>query len=143
MGEYWDERCHYIPWINDQDELATLYRACDVMSYPSQPLPGNIIEQYGFVFPEALFSNIPIVAPSAGAGPEFVFEADGLRSGIVVEHSNAEALYTGLKKVLFTEYNQFIGDISDENHGKKVICEGWINFMKEKIGWTNQSKNTN
>lgn len=136
MGALWATNCHHIPWITDQEELATLYQACDVMSYPSQPLPGNIIEQYGFVFPEALFSDVPIIAPSAGAGPEFVRAFGNYANGIVVQHSSVDALYEGLKRVLFTEYHNFIGHFHTEDHGRQHISKGWIEFIKEQISWT-------
>ena len=80
---------HSVRWLGDAsvNQLAGEYNRCDVFCLPS------VQEGFGIVFLEAMAAGKPIVAARAAAVPEVV------RSGILVEPENPEALADGILRL--------------------------------------------
>lgn len=78
-----------VRWLGDvsMNELAAEYNRAEVFCLPS------VQEGFGIVFLEAMAAGKPIVAARAAAVPEVV------RSGILVEPDNPEALAEGINKM--------------------------------------------
>lgn len=78
-----------VRWLGDLsiDALAEEYNRADVFCLPS------VQEGFGIVFLEAMAASKPIVAARAAAVPEVV------RSGILVEPENADALAEGIARL--------------------------------------------
>jgi glycosyltransferase involved in cell wall biosynthesis len=80
---------HCVRWLGDvnMNDLAAEYNGCDVFCLPT------VQEGFGIVFLEAMAAGKPIVAARAAAVPEVV------RSGILVEPENPEALADGILRL--------------------------------------------
>jgi glycosyltransferase involved in cell wall biosynthesis len=80
---------HLVRWVGDVslNQLATEYNHSDIFCLPS------VQEGFGIVFLEAMAAGKPIVAARAAAVPEVV------RSGILVEPENPEALADGILRL--------------------------------------------
>jgi glycosyltransferase involved in cell wall biosynthesis len=78
-----------VRWVGDvsMNQLAAEYNRCDVFCLPSAQ------EGFGIVFLEAMAAGKPIVAARAAAVPEVV------RSGVLVEPENPEALADGILRL--------------------------------------------
>jgi glycosyltransferase involved in cell wall biosynthesis len=78
-----------VQWVGDVsvNQLAAEYNRCDMFCLPS------VQEGFGIVFLEAMAARKPIVAARAAAVPEVV------RSGILVEPENPEALADGILRL--------------------------------------------
>ena len=78
-----------VRWLGDLsiDALAEEYNRADVFCLPS------VQEGFGIVFLEAMAASKPIVAACAAAVPEVV------RSGVLVEPENADALAEGIARL--------------------------------------------
>ncbi len=67
----------------DDEELADMYRSCDVFILPSKQ------EGFGIVLAEAMAAGKPVIGARAGAIPEVVIDA---KTGILVEFGDEEAI---------------------------------------------------
>jgi len=92
------ERCRSVPGIElsgptyVDEELAAVYRSATVSVVPSV-----FPEALGLTSLEAQASGVPVVVSNAGGLPESVLPG---KSGLVVEHSNADALATAISTLL-------------------------------------------
>ena len=75
------------------DELAALYRACDLLVLPSVTRQ----EAFGVVLLEAMAAGKPVVSTDLGTGTSFVNQNDD--TGLVVAPGDAEALHDAIGRL--------------------------------------------
>ncbi len=75
------------PYINNEDELAKLYAACDVLLYPTQA------DNLPLVVLESMACGTPVIASKLGGIPEII---DGLNGVLIEDSRSVEAFRLGL-----------------------------------------------
>ncbi len=83
----------YVP----EDDLASLYAACDLFVMPSRSLPWGDFEGFGIVFLEAGACGKPVIGGRSGGVPEAVI--DGV-TGILVNPTDVDELSAAITRLL-------------------------------------------
>lgn len=109
------------------DEMAIIYRQCDVLCLPSYDRMkfGLKIweEQFGFVLVEAMACGLPIVATNCGAIPEIIGPQN-----LIVQQKSAEDLYVAFKKII--EDDSFSRYLASANRDR---AERLFDIEKQRI----------
>ena len=84
-----------LPW-QPIDDLAPIYAQSDVMVHPSAPFEGWE-EQWGLLMLQAQACGTPVIATKTGSLEETVLDG---KTGILVEQSEPELIYSAMKKIL-------------------------------------------
>ncbi len=86
-----NERCHYIGYVGDRDEMAELYAAADVLINPCP------YETFGLATLEALSSGLPVLTPNTG-GAGYLAQAS--QAGMTFSPQDALDLLEKLDRLL-------------------------------------------
>ncbi len=79
------------PYIHDENELANLYTACDVLLYPTQA------DNLPLVVLEPMACGTPVIASDLGGIPEIINNSNGF---LITDYKSPEAFKKGLSEFL-------------------------------------------
>ena len=83
------------PYIYDENELADLYAACDVLLYPTQA------DNLPLVVLESMACSTPVIASNLGGIPEIINDSNGI---LISDYKSPSAFKKGLNE--FLDLNQ-------------------------------------
>ena len=83
------------PYIHDENELANLYVACDVLLYPTQA------DNLPLVVLESMACSTPVIASDLGGIPEIINDSNGI---LISDYKSPSAFKKGLNE--FLDLNQ-------------------------------------
>jgi glycosyltransferase involved in cell wall biosynthesis len=89
--ERWQDRVHFLGLIEDEQELADFYSACDVLTLPSSS------ECFGLVQVESMLCGTPVIATDIPGAREPV-RVTGM--GEIVRQRDSLALATAIERVV-------------------------------------------
>lgn len=110
------------------EEIAALYRACEVFALPTGEDAKGQVEGFGLVFTEAQAYGKPVVAGRSGGVEDAVIDG---KTGLMVDPGNEEAVAEAVCRFLGDpEWAHTIG----ENGRKRVDSElNWTHFTRKLL----------
>ena len=92
-------------WLDDANDIAHVYQACDVFLMPS------LAEAFGLMAIEAMACGKPVIVFDNTSLPEIVHADEG--AGIVVPYKDSKALAQEIKRLMQDDnYRQRVGDMA-------------------------------
>lgn len=107
-------------WV-DRSSIPALYRCMDLY------LHAAVLEPFGFIFPEAMMSGIPVVTTRTGAAADVIQHKV---SGILVDEPSGAALFQGMDDLLHADPSA-IGEAGKTAALEKFTFDTmWKGYMK-------------
>ncbi len=113
------DKVQLLDYVSDE-ELAELYRRCDILVQPSITDSGGDFEGLGMVLLEAMSYQKPVVATKVGGILDIVRHHE---TGVLVEERDPQALAQAIEAVL-----------TDENRARELGQAGFA-YVKEYFSW--------
>ncbi|MHA1268777.1 MAG: glycosyltransferase family 4 protein [Candidatus Helarchaeota archaeon] len=114
------------------DIMPELHNLADIMCVPSIPTP-SWMEQFGFVFVEAMACGTPVVSTFSGSIPEVV---NHNYSGILVNPMDIDDLYNGIERLLtdnLEEWGKRAREYVVKKFNSKLIAKDIADLYKKFI----------
>lgn len=116
---------HKLEFTSNREMLATYYRSCDIMLFPS------IGDCSPNVVLEAMACGIPVIAANSGGTPEMIIK-DKMHGGTIIDEDNP-ILSLKLISENLDEFSENAVNIIRHYHSIEVMGEKYSSLFKEMI----------